>query len=175
MKKNMLTVIILALGVVNLILTGLLVFVALPAFNKTSKLMTQVTSMIELEKNYPDGNIPLDVTVPIEDQEPYTFPNENMQVNLKTSADGTAHYAKFSCGISMNMKNEKYEKLKATIEPNIKTLEEIITTGFNRYTKEELLTTEGMDQLKQEILEEFRVFFDSDLIIKVTFGNFVYQ
>ena len=49
MKKNMLTIIIMASTLVNLVLTIVLVFAIMPAMNKTSNLVDKVASVIDLE------------------------------------------------------------------------------------------------------------------------------
>ena len=49
MKKNIFSVIITALTVVNVVLTAILFFVMMPTFNKTNKLITQVASILDLE------------------------------------------------------------------------------------------------------------------------------
>ena len=49
MKKNILTVVIMASCVINLVLTIVMVFSIVPAMNKTNKLVDKVASVIDLE------------------------------------------------------------------------------------------------------------------------------
>ncbi len=49
MKKNIFSVIITALTVVNVVLTAILFFVMMPTFNKTNKLITQGASILDRE------------------------------------------------------------------------------------------------------------------------------
>ena len=49
MKKNILTIVIMASTLLNLILTIVIVFSVVPAMNKTGKLVDKVASVIDLE------------------------------------------------------------------------------------------------------------------------------
>ena len=49
MKKNIFSVIIAELTVINVILTAIMFFVMLPTFQKTNNLITQVASVLNLE------------------------------------------------------------------------------------------------------------------------------
>ena len=49
MKKNIFSVIITALTVINVVLTAVMFFVMLPTFQKTNTLITQVASVLNLE------------------------------------------------------------------------------------------------------------------------------
>ena len=59
MKKNLLTIIILALLVVNVVLTGIMMFSVTGAMNKTSALVTDISTALNLElykdKQYEQG------------------------------------------------------------------------------------------------------------------------
>ena len=49
MKKNIFSVIITALTVVNVVLTAIMFFVMMPTFQKSNKLITQVASVLNIE------------------------------------------------------------------------------------------------------------------------------
>ena len=67
MKKNLISVIILALVFVNVVLSGLMVFSILPETQKANKLIEQVSSAIDLELKNGSGASVSDV--PIENVE----------------------------------------------------------------------------------------------------------
>ena len=84
MKKNIFSVIITALTVINVVLTAIMFFVMLPTFQKTNSLITQVASVLNLELDAdsdadPDSNYTIDdiEAVPIEFAAEQTY-------NLKT-------------------------------------------------------------------------------------------
>ena len=55
MKKNILTIVIMASTVLNLVLTIIMVFSIVPAMNKTNKLVDKVASVIDLELEKEEG------------------------------------------------------------------------------------------------------------------------
>ena len=54
MKKNMLTIVVIALCVLNLVLSAVVVFTVIPTANKTNALISQVASIIDLELESPN-------------------------------------------------------------------------------------------------------------------------
>ena len=54
MKKNILTIIIMASCLLNLILTAVIVFAVVPTMNKTSQLVDKVATAIDLETDEED-------------------------------------------------------------------------------------------------------------------------
>ena len=69
MKKNLISVLILALLVVNLVLTAILTITILPETKKSNELINQVCSAINLELKSGEGTDAS--TVPIDDIETY--------------------------------------------------------------------------------------------------------
>ena len=107
MKKNLITVIILALVLANLILTAILVFTIIPQTKKSNQLIDQVCSAINLELQSGE-NTPATPEVPIEDVETYAI-TDGFTVNLKQGEDGKQHYAVFSVSLSLNTKSDGYK------------------------------------------------------------------
>ena len=90
MKKNLISVIILALVFVNVVLSGLMVFSILPETQKANKLIEQVSSAIDLELKNGSGASVSDV--PIENVETYQLKDGDkttMTINLAKGSDGT--------------------------------------------------------------------------------------
>ena len=111
MKKNLMTVVVLALVLVNLILTAILTITILPETKKANELITQVCGAISLELN--SGAVTEDslMTVPIDQLASYDVAaGEDMTVNLKDSGDGKNHYATIRVMLSMDTENEGYKK-----------------------------------------------------------------
>ena len=67
MKKNLISVIILALVFANFVLTALLLFTVLPQTKKANQMIEDVCAAIDLELNSGDASGPSNVK--IEDQE----------------------------------------------------------------------------------------------------------
>lgn len=167
MKKNILTIIIMAIVLINTILTGVLLFVIVPASNKTAKLVDKVASIVNLELEDPDADINQQN---VEDIATYRFAEE-LTVNLKSSGDGTSHFALVPVSLSMNSKHPDYEKFKERIADYEGVITEIISDEINKYTKNEVL--DKKKEIKDAVLIRIQEFFNSDFIININFGNMV--
>ena len=106
MKKNLMSVLILALVLVNLILTGILTITILPQTKKSNELVNKVCSAIDLELESGDGTE--SASIPMDQVETYKI-EDAMTINLKTGADGETHYVKLTASISMDSKNDGYK------------------------------------------------------------------
>ena len=165
MKKNLITVIILALVLANLILTAILVFTIIPQTKKSNQLIDQVCSAINLELQSGE-NTPATPEVPIEDIETYAI-TDGFTVNLKQGGDGKQHYAVFSVSLSLNTKSDGSEGLaaKETI------IQSEINTIVNGYTLDEF-NTDGYQNVKDDILKSMQdMFGGSDFIVGVNFSS----
>ena len=105
MKNNLITVITLALVVMNLVLTVILTITIQPETKKANELITKVCSAIDLELESGDGSE--SASIPMDQVETYKI-EDAMTINLKTGADGETHYVKLTASISMDSKNDGY-------------------------------------------------------------------
>jgi Flagellar basal body-associated protein FliL. len=167
MKKNILTIIIMAIVLINTVLTGLLIFTIVPTANKTNKLVSKVASIVDLELQSPNAEDNLTV----EDIDPYNIVDK-ITVNLK-STDQTEHYMTMNASLSQNKKNKDYSKLKDLVLPNELKIKEIIQSEFSKYTKDEVQT--NMEKIKADILAQIQEYFKSDFIVRVAFGNMLLE
>lgn len=169
MKKNMLTVIILALCLVNTILSALVVFVVVPTSQRTDKLVTQVASIINLELEG-EGASKIDIA----SIESYKV-EEKKTMNLKMSENGKEHYAVMDyVSLSINMESEDYARLQPLLATQNSAIMDIVDSVMSRYTYEEAIN--NREQMKEEILEELKRHFGSlDFVIGVTFGNLLFS
>ncbi|MBQ7507383.1 MAG: flagellar basal body-associated protein FliL, partial [Lachnospiraceae bacterium] len=71
MKKNMISVLILALLLVNLVMTALMMLSVYPQAQKTNELIGKIAQAIDLELS--SGQITTSSTIPIEDIETYAI------------------------------------------------------------------------------------------------------
>lgn len=168
MKKNLLTILILALGILNMILTAVIVFAVVPTTMRTNALISKVASTIQLElegsKNEDEEKIS------IADIETYNI-EEKMTINLKNSPnDSKSHYASVTVSLSMNKKAEDYSKLKDSISANENAIKEIIRDEFINYTKEQVTSNEYKEKIKSNILMKIQEYFGSDFIAGISTG-----
>lgn len=170
MKKNLITVIILALVLANLILTAILAFTIIPQTKKSNALIDQVCAAINIDlEGAQNKNLS---AVPIEDIEVYSIAN-SFTVNLRDSEDGKKYYAVFSIGLSVNTQSEGYktygglEGLAAKDAVIADTINSIVGT----YTVDEF-NADGYKNVKNDILESLQsIFGGSDFIVGVNFSG----
>lgn len=166
MKKNILTIIILAIVLINAILTGVLIFVIVPASNKTARLVNKVAQVIDLELEETDKGKEISVA----DLVTYKIDDE-LTVNLKKSSDGQTHYALVPVSLSMNSKHADYQIYSERMKDYEGVIKEIIADEIRKYTNDEVL--DKKNEIKNAVLTRLHEYFKSDFITNVNFGNMV--
>lgn len=167
MKKNLMTVIILALVFVNLILTAVLTFSILPQTQKANALIEKVASAIDLELE--DGAAKDASAISIDDIEVYDIEAE-FTVNLKSGDDGADHYAVFSVGLSLNTKSDGYKNIGTTgLSAKETLIKDDINTTVSKFTLQEFRSDE--QAVKDAILADLQDMFGSDFIVGVSFSG----
>lgn len=109
MKKNLITVIILALCVVNLILNIMLVFVCMPSAKKTNNLIDEIASVLNLELESDNG------TPSVKLENIATYNVEAQVVNLKDDGSGTSHYVQMGLTLELDKSSDDYEALNTVL------------------------------------------------------------
>lgn len=169
MKKNLITVVILALVLANLILTAILAFTTIPQTRKSNELIDQVCSAINLELE--GGQSTGTADVPIEDVDTYKI-EDAFTVNLKDSAEGKKCFAVFSVSLSMNTKSEGYKTYKGAEGLALKEtiIQSDINTIVSNYSLEEF-NANGYQDVKDDILQSMQDKFGPDFIVGVNFSS----
>lgn len=168
MKKNIFTIIIMAITLINTILLAVLIFVIVPTSNKTNQLVNRVASIVDLELESPEDKA---ASVGVADIEVQKI-SEKMTVNLKKSDDKN-HYALVNLSLSINSKHEDTEALTPKIAENENEIMEIVTEEFAKYTIDEV--NDKKNDIKEKVLMRIQDYFNSDFIINVSFGNIILQ
>lgn len=168
MKKNILAVIILALSLVNIVLSAVIIFTVIPTMKKTSNLIDRVVSIIDLELETPSESVD---ELTVADIETMDFEDKFTCTLKKSNEDNTIHYAVFYLSLYINKKNADTETLKPYIENNKSKIQEIVTEEFSKYTRDEI--SENKDVIKNNILKSIQNIFHSEFIIDISFGNII--
>ena len=168
MKKNMLSILILALLIVNIVLTAIMMFSVTGTAKKTSALIDDISAAINLDlKNQSATSTEAVVAdVPISDTQVYPI-SEEMTIPLTKGADGESHYYLVAVSLSINTKHEDYKALGATVEANEDLIKGEIISVIGSHTLEEV--QENPDSIRMEILQRIQKMFDSQFIFNVTF------
>lgn len=171
MKKNLITVVILALVLVNLILTAVLTITILPETKKANELITQVCSAINLELN--SGSVTSNsMSVPIDKLATYDI-TDDMTINLKDSEDGKKHYAVITVSLSMNTDSEGYKTYGEAMEEKDSLIKSEINAVVSDFTYEEFVSDQ--QGVQDAILADLQKLFDSDFIVSVGFPKVTCQ
>ena len=163
MKRNLLSVLILALVLVNVALTAVMMISVIGTNKKTAALIDSISMVLNLEIEKKEEEAP----IPISDLDVYPIPDE-MTILLKPDASGSAHYAMVSLSIVMNTKDEDY----ATYQPMVSQRESLIKSeimeAFGSYTKEEVESDSSIvaNDIKQRLQELFGSKFITDISIQ---------
>lgn len=172
MKKNIFSIIITALTVVNVILTAILFFVMMPTFQKTNELVTKVASVLNIE--LAEGGTAVEEQYKISDLE-YTDVAFDAQqtINLNPSEDGKAHYALFDgYTVGVNKEADDYDDFKTDkITSYQSTITDIIRSVMQSHNNDNI----SEDIIKKESLEQIREKFDTKSVVEITLKNFMHQ
>ncbi|MBO4615856.1 MAG: flagellar basal body-associated FliL family protein [Lachnospiraceae bacterium] len=169
MKKNLISILILALMVVNLVLTAIMMFSVMGTAKKTGALVSNIASVLNIELT-PTGTEEEETTVALVDAESVEIPE--MTIALKKT-DDKSHYCLVSAAIYMNTKHEDYATYGTVVSTKVSIIQDIMNTVIGSYTLEEAqANTEAM---KAEILKKIQETYGSTFIYMITFSNIMYQ
>lgn len=171
MKKNLISIIILALLVVNVVLTAIMMFSVTSASKKTASLVDNIATAMNLELTAQTGDAGTPV-IPIEDVETYSLA-ESMTISLKRGEDGADHYCLVSITFSINTKADGYKTYGSDLSGQEDLIKGEIISVFSQYTMDEARANE--EQIKAEILSRVQRMYDSDHIFNVSFSSIMYS
>lgn len=169
MKKNLMTVIILALVFSNFVLTAIMMFTVVPSAQKANELITKVCEAIHLELN--SGAATGLNNLPIDQIATYNVSaGEKMTINLS----GGDNYALVSVALSINKESQRYKDATTTI---LTEQEAIIQNTINQiirqYTKNEFL--ENTQEVQDEICKSLQKTYGADYVVGVNFASMTVQ
>jgi len=174
MKKNLMSVLIFALVLVNLVFTAILTFSIVPATSNANKLIEEVASAIKLELN--TGKNTGANNVAMENLVVYNVDDGATQIiNLERGSDNEDYYAVVSTSLSLDSKNEDYETYYSTMKDKESLIKQAVINVVGSYSKEELSTSEGQRKACAEILERLQTLYASDFIVDVGFSSIIIQ
>lgn len=171
MKKNLLSILILVLLIVNIVMTSIMMFSITGTARKTSALVTDISSVVKLETMEGVTEEPA-TSVSMSDTDVYDIADQ-MMIELKPGEDGKSHYYMVSVSLSLNMKDKGYDTYGATLSTKESLIKGIITNVISSYTMEEIQGNK--EAIRQEILEKIQEDFDSKFIYQVTFREDIVQ
>ena len=169
MKKNLLSIIILALIVVNIVVSVMTMLSVSSASQKTADLVADIATVLDLEIN---GVEKTDITEGVSLADTTVYSITDLTIPLKTGSDGAAHYAVGTVSLSIDTTHEDYATYSETISDYEGIINDIIFDVMAQYTIDE--AKENGTLIKNQILQEIQTKFNSTFIYEVYF-NFLYS
>ncbi len=169
MKKNLITVLILAICVVNLILNIMLVFVCMPSAQKTNNLITQIASVLNLELTSDDDT----PTVALENIGTYSV--EAQLINLKDDGSGTSHVVQVGLTLELDMSSDDYTSLNTVLTGAEGPVFDEARNVIQGYTYAEVTDQAVQEKIKKQILSNLQKKYGTQCIYRVSFSKFVTQ
>lgn len=169
MRKNLLTVLILALLIVNIVLTSIMMVSVTSTNKKTAELVGNITTAMNLELTKP-GEVTLQEEVSLADTEVYNLTGSVM-MPLASGEDGKQAYLVCDIAFSLNKKHKDYKKYggEEAMSEKESLIKDAIGTVVASYTEEDCRN--DLEKLKADILKAVQDLFDSDFIYKVAISE----
>ena len=166
MKKNLLSVLVLALVLVNVILSAVMMFSVLSTNKKTAALVNSVASILSLELEKPGSEEAKQV--PMSDLAFWNLEGK-MTIPLKNEeGDDKPHYIVFDgVAFSMNTKEKGYKTYGEDVSAG--NYASVITSVVSSYTVEEC--TNNFEEIREEILKRVQGLFDKEFIYSVAISG----
>ena len=175
MKRNLLSIITLALVIVNIALTVFLLFTVIPANKKTTALVTDIASVMNLELYGADGSTTGGPAVNVADTVTYDIADQ-MTISLRHGSDEKDHYAICSVTLAMDSKHDDYANYGS--DEQLKTMESMIknaiidSVGSLSYDEAQVMSSAEISQM---VLEKVQEIYGSDFIYKIVFRDIMFQ
>lgn len=179
MKKNLLSVLILALVVVNIVLNVIMMISVIGTNSKTASLVNTVATAMNLELYEPGGETSNN-SVPLSQTATYSLA-ERLMVQLRRDVDAEgntvgAEMITFYMSLAMDTENKDYTDLGSaeTLSGFEIEIKDAVASVLQNYTEAEC--RENLDgEIKAEILSAIQDLFQSDFIYRVAISDVVYQ
>ena len=177
MKKNLISIIILALLIVNVVLSAIMIFSVVGTSRKTAALVDNIATALNLEltagstgQGIPAAAVPLSDTALYDISEKMTIP---LKVETDENGNESQHYFIANITLSMNTKGDGYKDYGESMESMESLVKSEIADVIQSYTIDE--ARNNQEQMKQEILDRLHRLFDSDFIFNVSFSDTMVQ
>ncbi len=169
MKKNLLTVLILALVMVNVALSVITMISVTGTNKKTAALVDTIATVLNLELVSDEEDEA--VSVSLADTEIYTIA-DSMTIPLKVTESGKQEYMICRIALSINTKDDDYKTYNSetigSYEPYIKqAIEGVISSYDSTYLQDPA----NRDEAKKEILKAIQKWLDSEVVYDLSISD----
>ncbi|MCR5747187.1 MAG: flagellar basal body-associated FliL family protein [Lachnospiraceae bacterium] len=176
MKKNMMSIIIAALVVVNVVMTAIMMFTVIPANKKTIALVDQIASTIKLDTAgvTPNGSSNgSGRNVSLADTDTYSI-EEQQTFQLKKGEDGKDHYLVCTVAVLMDKTHDDYATYGADMASRQSLILNALSETIGQYTYEDVQAL-GQTGVQSACLEKLQEVFGSTFIYQVALSGYIVQ
>lgn len=171
MKKNLITVIILAICIINLVFNILLVFVFMPSASKTNKLITDIATVLDLEiASQSSGDGQFDVS----NLAPFQLEQGNA-INLASDGSDEMHVVSYGLTINLDKTAKDYKTVSENLQASTSLIYDMARDIIGKYTYAQVIDVEVQREIKEELLVSLKETFNTECIYSVSFYNWVAQ
>ena len=168
MKKNLITVLIFALCLINLVFNILLVFVFMPSATKTNKLITEIAAVLDLELASQKNDNEFDVS----NIEVFQLEQGN-PINLAQDSSGEIHMVQYGISINLDTTSSDYSKVLANMQKSTSLIYDITNDIMGKYSYNQVIDVSVKKQIKEEIQKSLKEAFNTECIHSISFYNWV--
>ena len=180
MKNNLLTIIILALLVVNIILSGIMMISFMGTNKKTADLVSDIAAVLNQELGVDEEEA--ETVIPMSEQVPWaiegamTIPLQNEKTydeegNVVSTKE---HYIAFNVSFSLHTKGEGYKDYGAEFGNYEALIKDAINSTVTVHTIDECRN--DFDAIRAEMLESVKALFDkNEFIYKIAISELKFQ
>lgn len=177
MKRNLLSVLILVLMIVNIALSAVMMTNVISTNKKTAELMDSIGAAMNLELYVPGA----ESEVSLSDTDTHVMGTMTIPLaySTVTNADGTTSksskqvYLVFDISLLMNKTHEDYAENSGSIEEYDSMIRDAIERVVSNYTEEECRASFTGD-IRNEMLTAIQNLFKSKFIYGITLSNIKY-
>ncbi len=180
MKKNLISILILALLVVNVVLTAIMMFSVTSTAKKTGALVANIATVLNIElegdkTEEEDTTVPISATVSM-DLDKLTIPLKKAAVVNADGSMGTekdTHYCLVEVTLLINSQNENYAGYAESLPTYASMFKAVVTEVIGNHTLDEIQSSP--ETVKDEILQKIISDYQMDFIYRVMFKSIMYQ
>lgn len=174
MKKNMLTIIVIAVCVINMALTSIMMFVMMPAFSNMNNVISQVASILNLELESENSDEP---SYSIQDIEikavTFDADGNSQTINLSPSGDGQSHFGIISgVKFEVNKNAEDYSDVIDVIDNKPSILLDVVKEVIASFTSDTITEAAVKEQSLARISDKLG---GSKCIVSMSLDGFMHQ
>lgn len=180
MKKNLLTIIVIALLIVNIVLTGIMMISMMGTNKKTADLVSDIAAVLNLELGVEEEEEV--VEIPMSQQFIWNL-TDKLEIPLQSEdivdVDGNItgkkdHYIVFTTiAFSLDTKAKGYKEYGENIANYESMVRDAVTSTVSKHTIDDCRN--DFDTIREEVLEAVRALFDEEFIYNVAISGIKYQ